>query len=84
MPIRATDVREAANSHLHHGKQTSHEVDSSFPADCDLQFPHCLARDGNGSLVAQCDNVTRRGANKGGAHLDRMELEGIGEDDASF
>jgi len=75
VPLEAENVRETANIHFHHGKQANHEADTSFPTDDDLQSPCFVSGNGNGSPSGQFDIVSWKGADEGGAQMDRMEFK---------
>nr|POE76395.1 hypothetical protein CFP56_38023 [Quercus suber] len=84
MPFGEENAREAANIHFHYGKQTIHEASTSILANGDLQSACVVSGNGDGSPSSQYGIVPKRGADKGGAQVGRMEFEGGGKVDSAF
>nr|POF09686.1 hypothetical protein CFP56_52065 [Quercus suber] len=84
VPNGAKNARLYTNFHLSHGEQPHHQANPSFLANCGVQPPCVLTRNGDGSVAAQLDDVSWGGADEGNADVDGMELEGGSKISASF
>ena len=82
--VRMTHVGKATNINFSHGEQACYEVDTSLSSNCGVQSSWVVAGNGDGSVVTQHNDVSKRGLDEGDAEADRMEFEGGGEILAAF
>ena len=64
MPVRAKDVGQATNFHVHYGEQAHHETKSSFPTNNGVQSSCGSAGDGDGVLQHNLTMLLGEGQSK--------------------